>query len=248
MSPERFARINQMLDNRQVDLTVCLDKVHMTNNIAAVLRSADCVGIYEIHAVWPDIDMRVSGNTASGSQQWVNTVKHDTFAQANHAFKAQKMQVLTTTFSDAAVDFREIDYTQPTVIVMGNERDGVSAEAIEAADQHIIIPMRGMVQSLNVSVAAALVMYEAQRQREQANMYGSRKLDHVYCQTMLFEQGHPIYANACRRKQIPYPAIDQQGQIVADSAWWQRMRAPDPQALLAKSEIDSTPDETLLIQ
>ncbi|WP_352339696.1 TrmH family RNA methyltransferase, partial [Psychrobacter sp. 16-MNA-CIBAN-0192] len=83
----------------------------MTNNIAAVLRSADCVGIYEIHAVWPDIDMRVSGNTASGSQQWVNTVKHDTFAQANHAFKAQKMQVLTTTFSDAAVDFREIDYT-----------------------------------------------------------------------------------------------------------------------------------------
>ncbi|AZG72237.1 tRNA (guanosine(18)-2'-O)-methyltransferase TrmH [Shewanella livingstonensis] len=226
MSPERFARINQMLDNRQVDLTVCLDKVHMTNNIAAVLRSADCVGIHEIHAVWPDIDMRVSGNTASGSQQWVNTVKHYTFEEANQVFKAQKMQVLTTTFSDTAVDFREIDYTQPTVIVMGNERDGVSAEAIAAADQHIIIPMRGMVQSLNVSVAAALVMYEAQRQRELANMYGTRKLDHAYCQTMLFEQGHPVYAKACCRKHIPYPVIDEQGQIVADNEWWDRMRAP----------------------
>ena len=232
MSPERFARINQMLDNRQIDLTVCLDKVHMTNNIAAVLRSADCVGIHQIHAVWPDDDMRVSGNTASGSQQWVDTVKHYTFEEAHQAFKKQKMQVLTTTFSDSAVDFREIDYTQPTAIVMGNERDGVSAEAIAAADQHIIIPMRGMVQSLNVSVAAALVMYEAQRQREVANMYGKRRLDNSYCQTMLFKQGHPVYAKACRRKQIPYPAIDDQGQIVADKEWWDRMRAPDPQALV----------------
>ena len=233
MSPERFARINQMLDNRQVDLTVCLDRVHKTNNIAAVIRSADCVGIHQIHAVWPDIDMRVSGNTASGSQQWVNTTKHYTFEEANQAFKAQKMQVLATTFSDTAVDFREIDYTQPTAIVLGNERDGVSAEAIEAADQHIIIPMIGMVQSLNVSVAAALIMYEAQRQREQAKMYGTRKLDHTYCQTMLFEQGHPVYAKACRRKQIPYPAIDEQGQIVANKQWWDRMRAPDPQELIA---------------
>lgn len=233
MSPERFARINQMLDNRQTDLTLCLDKVHKTNNIAAVIRSADCVGIHEIHAVWPDIEMRVSGNTASGSQQWVKTIKHYRFEEAKQAFNAQNMQILTTTFSDSAVDFREIDYTKPTAIVVGNERDGTSTEAIAAASQHIIIPMIGMVQSLNVSVAAALVMYEAQRQRTQANMYGTRKLDHAYCQTMLFEQGHPVYAKACRRKQIPYPAIDEQGQIVADSDWWDRMRAPDPQELMA---------------
>ncbi|MDO6774092.1 tRNA (guanosine(18)-2'-O)-methyltransferase TrmH [Shewanella sp. 3_MG-2023] len=232
MSPERLARINQMLDNRQVDLTVCLDKVHKSQNIAAVVRTADSVGIHQIHAVMPDNSLWVSGNTASGSQQWVNTVNHRNFDDANKQFKAQKMQVLATTFSDTAVDFREIDYTRPTAIIMGNERDGVSPEAIEAADQHIIIPMIGMVQSLNVSVAAALVMYEAQRQRQQANMYGSRQLDHSYCQTMLFEQGHPIFAKACRRKNIPYPAIDLQGQIDASDEWWQRMRAPDPQAEL----------------
>jgi tRNA (guanosine-2'-O-)-methyltransferase len=63
-------------------------------------------------------------------------------------------------------------------------------------------------------------------------MYGPRKLSHTYCQTMLFEQGHPIYAKACRRKKIPYPAIDEQGQIVADGEWWDKMRAPDIQELM----------------
>ena len=236
MTPERLARINEMLDNRQVDLTVCLDKVHKTNNIAATVRTADSVGIHQVHAVMPEESLWVSGNTSSGSHRWVNTIKHVTYQEAFEQFKAQGMQILATTFSDTAVDFREADYTKPTVIVLGNERDGVSPEAIASADQHIIIPMVGMVQSLNVSVAGALIMYEAQRQRQQAGMYNNRRLDHQYCQTKLFEQGHPIYAKACRRKQIPYPAIDEQGQIDADESWWDRMRAPDPQAGLDIAE------------
>ncbi|ABV34945.1 tRNA guanosine-2'-O-methyltransferase [Shewanella sediminis HAW-EB3] len=226
MSPERFARINEMLDNRQPDLTLCLDKVHKTNNIAAVIRTADAVGIHQVHAIWPDLDMRVSGNTASGSQQWVKTIRHDHMDEAQTQFRAQGMQILATNFSEDAVDFREIDYTRPTAIILGNERDGVSPEGIAAADQHIIIPMIGMVQSLNVSVASALIMYEAQRQREAAGMYGQRRLDEDYCQVKLFEQGHPIYAKACRRKSIPYPKVDALGQIVADAAWWERMRSP----------------------
>ncbi|MFT5790143.1 MAG: tRNA (guanosine-2'-O-)-methyltransferase [Shewanella sp.] len=226
MSPERFARINQMLDNRQPDLTLCLDTVHKSNNIAAVIRSADAVGIHEVHAVWAELEMRVSGNTASGSQQWVKTQVHHTMAHAVEEFRRQDMQILATTFSPTAVDFREIDYTRPTAIILGNERDGVSAEGIAAADQHVIIPMIGMVQSLNVSVAAALIMYEAQRQREAASMYGTRKLDDAYCQIKLFEQGHPIYAKACRRKKLAYPAIDEAGQIMADEQWWQKMREP----------------------
>jgi len=133
MSPERFARINEMLDNRQPDLTICLDKVHKTNNIAAVIRTADAVGIHQIHAVWPDIEMRVSGNTASGSQQWVNTIKHYHMDDAQQEFYAQGMLILATTFSETAVDFRDIDYTRPTAIILGNEHDGVSSEGIAAA-------------------------------------------------------------------------------------------------------------------
>ncbi|BAJ04051.1 tRNA (guanosine(18)-2'-O)-methyltransferase TrmH [Shewanella violacea] len=227
MSPERLARINEMLDNRQPDLTLCLDRVHKTNNIAAVIRTADAVGIHQVHAVWPDIEMRVSGNTASGSQQWVKTIKHYHMDDAVQAFRAQDMQILATNFSADAVDFREIDYTRPTVIILGNEHDGVSPEGIAAADQHIIIPMIGMVQSLNVSVASALIMYEAQRQRQVAGMYGTRKLDDDYCQIKLFEQGHPIYAKACTRKNIPYPKVDHLGEIVADDIWWAKMRSPE---------------------
>ncbi|WP_372873421.1 tRNA (guanosine(18)-2'-O)-methyltransferase TrmH [Shewanella sp.] len=230
MSPERFARINDMLDNRQPDLTVLLDQVHKTNNIAAVLRSADAVGVHQLHAVWPENDMRVSGNTASGSQQWVTTKRHHTVADAIASLKAEGMQVVVTNFSNKAKDFREVDYTKPTAIVLGHEKFGVSAEAVALADAEVIIPMVGMVQSLNVSVAGALVLFEAERQRRQAGMYGNRKLPEDYCQQLLFEQGHPIYAKACRRKGLAYPAIDERGQIRASAEWWQKMREADPDA------------------
>ncbi|WP_025820966.1 tRNA (guanosine(18)-2'-O)-methyltransferase TrmH [Shewanella marina] len=225
MSPERFQRINEMLDKRQIDLTVCLDGIHKNNNLSAVVRTADAVGIADVHAIMPPGEMRVTNNTSSGSQQWVACHRHNDFIQALPTFKAQDMQIIVTNFSDKAVDFRSIDYTKPTVVVMGNERDGVSQEAIAHADQQVIIPMMGMVQSLNVSVATALILYEAQRQRQQAGMYQQRQVDDGYCQKLLFEQGYPIFAKACRRKQLAYPNIDQQGQIQAPDAWWQAMRA-----------------------
>ncbi|WP_309599029.1 TrmH family RNA methyltransferase, partial [Klebsiella pneumoniae] len=86
---------------------------------------------------------------------------HDTLADAVTLLKSQGMQILATHLSDSAVDFRAIDFTRPTCIIMGSEKTGISAEAIRLADQHIMIPMSGMVQSLNVSVAAAVILYEA---------------------------------------------------------------------------------------
>ncbi|MEN8727326.1 MAG: TrmH family RNA methyltransferase, partial [Sulfurovum sp.] len=83
----------------------------------------------------------------------------------------QGFQVVVTHLEERAVSFRQIDYTKPTLLVMGNEKDGVSAEVIEMADEVIIIPMQGMVQSLNVSVATGLILYEAQRQLEDAGRY-----------------------------------------------------------------------------
>ncbi len=233
MTPERFARINQMLDNRQPDLTVCLDTVHKPNNIAAIVRTADAIGIHQIHAVWPDADMRVSGNTAAGSQQWVRVKKHYTADEAVAALKRHGMRILVTNFSPDAVDFREIDYTKPTALVMGNEKTGVSEPMTAAADHEVIIPTAGMVRSLNVSVAAALVLFEAQRQRGEAGMYGERKLPEDYCQKLLFEQGHPRYAKACRKKGIEYPAVGNDGQIIAADDWWQRLRTtPDAEEFL----------------
>ena len=87
-----------------------------------------------------------------------------------------------------------------------------------------MIPMVGMVQSLNVSVAAAVVLYEAQRQRQQAGMYDQLQLSEEECQRMLFEGGFPNFKDMCERKNIPYPQINEQGEIVADDSWWLRMQ------------------------
>ena len=76
--------------------------------------------------------------------------------------------------SDEATDYRELDYTVPTALVVGTELFGVSEAGPGLSDQQVMIPMKGMTQSLNVSVACAIVLYEAMRQREAAGLYGSR--------------------------------------------------------------------------
>lgn len=223
MTPERYQRIREMLAKRQTDLTVCLENVHKPHNVSAVVRTCDAVGIHKVHAVWEN-QYRVRSGTAMGSQQWVNVDTHENVTDAIGALKAQNMQVLVTHLSDKAVDFRDIDYTKPTAILFGQEKYGVTDEAIAMCDQDIVIPMVGMVQSLNVSVAAALVLYEAQRQRQIAGMYDVQHLSEEECQRMLFEGGYPVLTKVCKRKGIPYPPIDERGQIAADDSWWQQMQ------------------------
>ncbi|GAA0856335.1 tRNA (guanosine(18)-2'-O)-methyltransferase TrmH [Aliiglaciecola litoralis] len=225
MSPERYSKIRSILQKRQTTLTVCMEQVHKSHNVSAVVRSCDAVGVHKVHAVWDDKTERLRGGTAMGSQNWVYMDTHDSIGDAVSHLKQQDMQVLVTHLSDTAVDFREIDYTKPTAIILGQEKHGATEQAIELADTDIVIPMVGMVQSLNVSVAAALVLYEAQRQRDMAGMYDVQHLDEAACQKMLFEGGYPIFRDLCDRKNLPYPQIDEDGQIVADEQWWQALRA-----------------------
>jgi len=213
-----------MLDQRQPDLTVCMEGVHKTHNLAAVVRTADAIGVSDVHAVWKNERMRLSGGSAAGSQNWIDVHNYDNTADAIAQLKKQNMQVLVTNLSDTAVDFREIDYTKPTAIILGQEKFGASEQALALADQDIIIPMVGMVQSLNVSVACSVVLYEAQRQRQLAGMYNKPQIAHERRQRFLFEGGHPIFASACKRKGLPYPHIDEEGQIVASDEWWQKMQ------------------------
>ncbi len=224
MTPERHQRILSMLNNRQPDLTVCMEGVHKAHNLAAVVRTCDAIGVSEVHAVWKNEQMRVSGGIATGSQNWVDVHNYTSTKEAISVLKEKNMQVLVTNLSEKAVDFREIDYTKPTAIILGQEKFGASKEALELADQDIIIPMIGMVQSLNVSVANAVVLYEAQRQREAAGMYGKPTIDEEVRQRMLFEGGHPIFAKVCKTKGLPYPHIDEEGEIIASKDWWNKMQ------------------------
>ena len=227
MNSKRYERICEMLARRQPDLTVCMEQVHKPHNVSAVIRTADAVGVHEVHAVWPSSRMRTMASAAAGSNSWVQVKTHPTISDAVTQLKSQGMQVLATHLSDKAVDFREIDYTRPTCILMGQEKTGITAEALALADQEIVIPMTGMVQSLNVSVASALILYEAQRQRQNAGLYrrDNSMLDEEEQQRLLFEGGYPVLARVARQKGLPYPHVNEQGEVEADAAWWATMQA-----------------------
>ncbi|MGS2719367.1 tRNA (guanosine(18)-2'-O)-methyltransferase TrmH [Paraglaciecola aestuariivivens] len=223
MSIERYTRIRELLKLRQPSLTLCLEQVHKPHNVSAIVRSCDAVGVHQVHAVWEQ-KAKMRKGTAMGSQNWVGIQEHSSIEQAVGHLKSQNMQVLVTNLSEKSIDFREIDYTRPTAIILGQEKHGATQEAIELADQDIIVPMVGMVQSLNVSVAAALILYEAQRQRQIAGMYDSQQLSEQACQKVLFEGGFPKLKDLCQRKGLAYPHIDENGQIQADEQWWQQMQ------------------------
>lgn len=216
-----------MLATRQPDLTVCLEQVHKPHNVSAIIRTADAVGVHQVHAVWPTTRMRTLVSSAAGSNSWVSVKTHPTIGDAVGHLKAQGMQILATNLSARAVDFREVDYTRPTCVLLGQEKTGITKEALALADQDIVIPMIGMVQSLNVSVASALILYEAQRQRQNAGLYrrDNSMLDEEEQQRLLFEGGYPVLANVAKRKGLPRPQIDEQGQVVASAEWWAAMQA-----------------------
>ncbi|MBM7355475.1 tRNA (guanosine(18)-2'-O)-methyltransferase TrmH [Lelliottia amnigena] len=226
MNSQRYARICEMLARRQPDLTVCMEQVHKPHNVSAIVRTADAVGVHEVHAVWPGNRLRTMASSAAGSNSWVTVKTHPTISEAVAQLKAAGMQILATHLSDKAVDFREIDYTRPTCILMGQEKTGITQEALDLADRDIIIPMIGMVQSLNVSVASALILYEAQRQRQNAGMYERKNsmLPEEEQQRLLFEGGYPVLARVAKQKQLPYPHVNAHGEIEADAEWWSTMQ------------------------
>ena len=223
MSMERYQRIRALLAKRQPDLTLLLEEVHKPHNVSAVIRSADAVGIHRMHAVWEG-DTEIRKGTSMGSQIWVNMDLHKSTELAIDHLKSQNMQVLVTHLDENAVDFRSIDYTKPTAIVLGQEKCGATDEAIKMADRSIVIPMVGMVQSLNVSVAAATILYEAQRQREQAGMYDQALLDEAEAQYILFKGGFPILYRECVKRNLSFPIINDKGEVEASDEWWQALQ------------------------
>jgi tRNA (guanosine-2'-O-)-methyltransferase len=214
MTPERFQRIRQVLDRRQPDLTVFLENVHKPHNFAAILRSADAVGLFEAHAVFNEGRLRTSLVSSSGADRWIDVHVHDSALAGLRQLQSRNFRILAADPGDNAVDYREIDLTQPVAFVLGQELDGVTPETLAAADQRVVIPMSGFVTSLNVSVAAALLFFEAQRQRQEAGLYSASRLDpELYAKT-LFEWAYPDLAALCRKRGAPYPRLDERGELL----------------------------------
>ena len=158
--------------------------------------------------------LSTSAATSASADKWVRVHSCPDALEAVRSLQARGFQVLATHLSEQSVDYRAPDYTRPTCLLLGAEKFGVSGEAARAADANIVIPMYGMVQSLNVSVAAATILFEAQRQRLAAGMYDTPQLSPAELAAHAFEWGYPDLAPAYQGRGEAYPALDGHGQIV----------------------------------
>ncbi len=176
----RRQRVSDVLARRQSDLTVVLEDVHDPHNVSAVLRSCDAVGVAAAHLVYRNETppQQVFARTTSASAaKWVETIRHDSVEACYAALREEGFTILATVVGAESRGLYDIDFCLPTALVFGNEMRGLTEEAIARADGRIVIPMMGMVQSLNISVACAVALYEALRQRRAAGHYDAAKFD-----------------------------------------------------------------------
>jgi tRNA (guanosine-2'-O-)-methyltransferase len=211
--PRRYQKLKQALDRRQADLTVITEDIHKPHNFSAIIRTCDAVGILDVHAVNVEGEIPIYPQITQGSEKWVKLHVHENIQTAIEELQQQQYRVYAAHLSDGAIDYRQVDYTKPTAILLGNERTGVSETSASLVDGHIIIPMLGMVQSLNVSVAAAVILFEAQRQRIEAGLYDRSDLTPELYDRILFEWSYPEVAAHYRQKNLPYPAMNEFGEI-----------------------------------
>ncbi len=190
-----------------------MDNVNKPHNLSAILRSCDAVGIETVHAVAVDKLIRNRQSAAKGSDKWITLRTHANTGEALGFLRKSGMQILVAHHGEASADFRTVDYTKPTAIVMGAELHGPSETAISTADRLVHIPMQGMVESLNVSVAAAVILFEAQRQRMTAGMYETPRFSDEYLKRRLFELAYPLVSKKLSAQGIAYPELDDEGRI-----------------------------------
>lgn len=224
--PRRFERLKAVLDRRMANLTVLLEHVHKPHNLSAILRSCDAVGALEAHAVNLPGRLPTFNSTAQGSQKWVPLHSHASAVAAIAALREQGFRLYGTHLGVEAVDYRSCDFTGPTAFVLGAEKWGLQPDTAAAVDQAIYIPMRGMVQSLNVSVAAATLLFEALRQRQAAGVLpeAGEGIPAERYGRLLFEWCYPQVAAWCRQQGRPYPALDAEGGILEELPRTLRLR------------------------
>ncbi len=205
-----------MLLHSQPDLTVVMDNVNKAHNLSAIIRSCEGVGIREIHGVSHRKTIYACQDAAAGASKWIDLQLYHDIETVYRKLSAEGVQILAATNKPGSVDFRSIDYTLPTALVVGAEWDGISEEAIGGANHLIQIPMHGMVESLNVSVATAVILFEAERQRELKGMYRKPQLGAERFEQMLFEMAYPRLSRELREQERPYPELDEEGAIVGE--------------------------------
>ena len=193
-----------------------MEGVHKPHNLSAVVRSCDAVGVFEVHATSAQRQVRLAQKTAGGNRRWVPVTTHASIAAAYEKLRAAGFSIIAAHADREATEFRAVDYTKKIALVFGSERRGLSAQAAADADRCVTIATQGMTGSLNVSVAAAVILFEAQRQRLAAGLYEKPRLDAETYQRTLLAWTHPKIAAYCEARGLPWPRLDEAGNLPSD--------------------------------
>jgi len=177
VTERRKEKIRRVLENRQPDLTVVCENIHDPHNVSAILRTCDAAGVHRVCLLYTEEPFPELGKKSSASaKKWIEIQKFKTHQDLHQFLKDENFNIYATHLGKTSVSIYDIDWTRPAAIIVGNEHRGISEEALAIADQNVYIPMFGMVESLNVSVATAVILYEAVRQRLQKGLYPSPHL------------------------------------------------------------------------
>jgi tRNA (guanosine-2'-O-)-methyltransferase len=191
MTPERHERLTSVLNKRQSDITVVLENVFDPHNISAVMRTCDAVGVQDIYILNTKIarHKKWGARSSSSAAKWLSIHQFENAEECFLSLRKRYSTILTTHLSSDAVDLYSVDLTKSIALVFGNEHAGVSEEIRAMADGNFIIPQAGIIRSLNISVACAVTMYEAFRQKTNAGHYNQPKLDSVRYKSLMDEWG-----------------------------------------------------------
>jgi tRNA (guanosine-2'-O-)-methyltransferase len=178
MTPERLSKLTRVANHRQPDLTLILENVFDPHNISAVLRTCDSVGIQEVYVLNTRIPRheKWGRRSSSSSAKWLTVHQFEDFDACIQTVRARYGHIYTTHLATNSVDLYHMDFTRSMALVFGNEHSGCSQEIIACADGNFLIPQVGIIQSLNISVACAVTLYEALRQRRQAGYYDTPRM------------------------------------------------------------------------
>ncbi|MEX0735967.1 MAG: RNA methyltransferase [Bacteroidota bacterium] len=187
-SERRVAKLTQVLRQRQPDLTVVMENIHDPHNVSAMLRSSDAAGVLQVQLLYTAEQFpRVGKKSSASAGKWVERRKFQAVDECYSTLRKEGFKIYATHLTEQSVSLYDIDLTGKVAIVFGNEHRGVSEGAANAADANIRIPMVGMIQSLNVSVACAITLFEAVRQRSTQGHYDRPKFSERDLETMVEE-------------------------------------------------------------
>jgi tRNA (guanosine-2'-O-)-methyltransferase len=183
---KRIEKLTRVIKSRQPSLKIVLENIHDRHNVSAIFRTCDAAGIPLVSLIY-NIEKfpRIGKKSSASAFKWVEKEKFKTVEECYTELRKEGYKIFASAISDTAKDIYQLDFTKKSAIVMGNENRGLSVEAINSADVQFKIPMYGMVQSLNVSVSAAIVIYEALRQRIKNHKFDESELSEKQIADML---------------------------------------------------------------